>query len=152
MISTICLDCHSKQFTQDVPTADISDYCLREQNVVWVDVSDPSSQDFLDLAEEFNFHPLSIEDVRHAHQRPKIEEYKGYYFIVLYEAQLAGPMDRLELRELSIFLGANFVVTVHSKPIRAVETTKRLWSEWSDRSEHGAGLLAYLLFDAIVDD
>ncbi|HEX8399324.1 MAG TPA: magnesium/cobalt transporter CorA [Pyrinomonadaceae bacterium] len=152
MISTICLDSNSKQFTQDVPTADISDYCLREQNVVWVDVNDPSSQDFLDLAEEFNFHPLSIEDVRHAHQRPKIEEYKGYYFIVLYEAQLAGPMDRLELRELSIFLGANFVVTVHSKPIRAIETTKRLWSEWSDRSEHGAGLLAYLLFDAIVDD
>jgi magnesium transporter len=152
MISTICLDSHSKQFTHDLPTADISDYCLREQNVVWVDVSDPSSQDFLDLATEFNFHPLSIEDCRHAHQRPKIEEYKGYYFIVLYEAQLAGPTDRLELRELNIFLGKNFVVTVHSRPIRAVETTKRLWNEWMDRSEQGAGLLAYLLFDSIVDD
>lgn len=152
MITTICLDSSSKQFTKDFPTADISDYCLREQNVVWVDVNDPSSQDFLDLAEEFDFHPLSIEDCRHPHQRPKIEEYKGYYFIVLYEAQLAGPTDRLELRELNIFLGANFVVTVHSRPIRAIETVRRLWGEWSDRSEQGAGLLAYLLFDAIVDD
>lgn len=152
MISTICLNSQSKQFTYNLPTADIGDYCLREQNVVWVDVNDPSSQDFLDLAEEFKFHPLSIEDCRHPHQRPKIEEYKGYYFIVLYEAQLAGPTDRLELRELNIFLGANYVVTVHSRPIRAIETAKRLWSEWTDRSEHGAGLLAYLLFDAIIDD
>lgn len=152
MISTICLNSQSKQFTRDLPTSEISDYCLRENNVVWVDVTDPSSRDFLDLAKEFKFHPLSIEDCRHAHQRPKIEEYKGYYFIVLYEAQLAGPTDRLELRELNIFLGTNFVVTVHSRPIRAIETAKRLWGEWTDRSEHGAGLLAYLLFDSIVDD
>ncbi|MDQ4122576.1 MAG: magnesium/cobalt transporter CorA [Acidobacteriota bacterium] len=152
MISTICLDSSTKQFTRDLPTPEISDYCLQEQNVVWVDVNDPTSQDFLDLAEEFNFHPLSIEDCRNLHQRPKIEEYKGYYFIVLYEAQLAGPTDRLELRELNIFLGANYVVTVHSRPVRAVEKVRKLWGEWADRSEHGAGLLAYLLFDAIVDD
>jgi magnesium transporter len=152
MISTICLNSQSKQFTRDFPTNDISERCSENQNVVWVDVSDPTSQDFLDLAKEFNFHPLSIEDCFNPHQRPKIEEYKGYYFIVVYEAQLAGPRDRLELRELNIFLGSNFVVTVHSRPIRAIETARRLWGEWTDRSEQGAGLLAYLLFDAIVDD
>ncbi len=152
MIKTVCLDSTSKKFTDNLPSAQISDYCLSEQSVVWADVSDPTSQDFIDLAEEFNFHPLSIEDCQNAHQRPKVEEYRGYYFIVLYEAELAGPDNRLELRELNIFLGKNFLVTVHSRPIRAIETAGRLWREWTDRAEHGSGLLAYLLMDAIVDD
>lgn len=152
MIKTICLDSAQKKFVNDFPAADISEYCLSKHNVVWADVSDPTSQDFIELAEEFNFHPLSIEDCQQTHQRPKVEEYQGYYFIVLYEAELVGPHDHLELRELNIFLGANYLVTVHSRPIRAIETASRLWPEWSDRAEHGAGLLAYLLMDAIVDD
>ena len=132
--------------------ADISELRIEAQNVVWADVSDPTSTDFEELAEEFGFHPLSIEDCRNEHQRPKVEEYPGYYFIVLYEAQLAGANDRLELRELNIFLGKNYLVTVHSRPIRAIDTASRLWHEWTDRAEQGSGLLAYLLIDAIVDD
>ena len=151
MITTVCLNSASKKF-DSCPVADISDLRVEEQNVVWADVSDPTSRDFEELAEEFGFHPLSIEDCRNEHQRPKVEEYEGYYFIVLYEASLAGPTDALELRELNIFLGPNYLVTVHSRPIRAVETANRLWREWSDRAEHGAGLLAYLLIDSVVDD
>ncbi|MDQ3803811.1 MAG: magnesium/cobalt transporter CorA [Acidobacteriota bacterium] len=152
MITTTCLNSESKKFVRDFPAAELSDYCERESNIVWADVSDPTGDDFLELAEEFKFHPLSIEDCRNAHQRPKVEEYPGYYFIVLYEAELTGPDDDLELRELNIFLGPNYLVTVHSRPIRAIETAKRLWGEWTDRAEHGAGLIAYLLIDAVVDD
>jgi magnesium transporter len=152
VITTVCLDSISKEFTDMIPAADISEICLVENKIIWADVADPTSQDFIELAEEFNFHHLSIEDCRKEHQRPKVEEYPGYYFIVVYEAQLMGPHDHLELRELNIFLGANYLVTVHSRPIRAVETARRLWPEWADRAEHGSGLLSYLLIDAIVDD
>jgi magnesium transporter len=152
MISTICLNNNSKTFDENCLAADISELRVDEGNVIWADVTDPTSRDFEELAEEFGFHHLSIEDCQNAHQRPKVEEYSGYYFIVLYEAELAGPHDRLELRELNIFLGKNYLVTVHSRPIRAIETAKRLWHEWTDRSDQGAGLLAYLLIDAIVDD
>ena len=152
MITTVCLDSVSKEFTEKIPAADISEVCMDENKIVWADVADPTSRDFIELAEEFNFHHLSIEDCRKEHQRPKVEEYQGYYFIVLYEAQLTGPHDHLELRELNIFLGANFLLTVHSQPIRAIKTAERLWHEWTDRAEHGSGLLAYLLMDAIVDD
>ncbi|MDQ3686715.1 MAG: magnesium/cobalt transporter CorA [Acidobacteriota bacterium] len=152
MITTVCLDSATKKFTDSCAAADISDLRVGDGNIIWADVSDPTSQDFLDLAEEFEFHALSIEDCRNAHQRPKVEEYPGYYFIVLYEAELVGPHDNLELRELNIFLGHNFLVTVHSRPIRAVTTAARLWHEWTDRAEQGAGLLAYLLMDAVVDD
>ena len=152
MITTVCLDSKAKKFTDNCLAADISELRAEEQNIVWADVSDPTSEDFVELAEEFGFHHLSIEDCRNEHQRPKVEEYQGYYFIVLYEAQLAGPSDRLELRELNIFLGKNYLVTVHSRPIRAIDTATRLWHEWMDRAEQGSGLLAYLLIDAIVDD
>ncbi|MBV9209418.1 MAG: magnesium/cobalt transporter CorA [Acidobacteria bacterium] len=152
MIKTICLDREEKKFTQNFAATEISELCLSKDKVIWADVSDPTSDDFLKLAEEFNFHPLSIEDCRNTHQRPKVEEYTGYYFIVLYEAELVGQHDNLELRELNIFLGANYLVTVHSRPIRAVETAARLWPEWIDRAEQGAGMLAYLLIDAVVDD
>ena len=152
MIRTVCLNSQAKTFQEDCLAADISELRIVEGNVLWADVSDPTSSDFEELAEEFGFHPLSIEDCRNEHQRPKIEEFPGYYFIVLYEAQLAGPTDRLELRELNIFLGKNYLVTVHSRPIRAIETATRLWHEWLDQADHGAGLVAYLLIDAIVDD
>ena len=152
MINTVCLNSTTKKFTENCLAADISDLREVEGNVIWADVTDPTSRDFEALAEEFGFHHLSIEDCQNPHQRPKVEEYAGYYFIVLYEAELVGPTDRLELRELNIFLGKNYLVTVHSRPIRAVETARRLWSEWMDRAEQGAGLLAYLLIDAIVDD
>jgi magnesium transporter len=152
VIATTCLDTKTKKFTKDFATEEISDYCGVENNIVWADVSDPTSKDFDELAEEFGFHALSIEDCRNAHQRPKVEEFPGYYFIVLYEAELVGKDDDLELRELNIFLGPNYLVTVHSRPIRAIETARRLWGEWTDRAEHGAGLLSYLLIDAIVDD
>lgn len=151
MITTVVLDIVSGEF-KEYPAADISELRLEPQNVIWADVSDPTSKDFEDLAEEFGFHHLSIEDCRNEHQRPKVEEFTGYYFLVLYEAQLAGPNDRLELRELNIFLGKNYLVTVHSRPIRAIETAGRLWTEWVDRSDQGAGVVAYLLIDAIVDD
>jgi magnesium transporter len=111
-----------------------------------------TSRDFEELAEEFGFHHLSIEDCQNEHQRPKVEEYAGYYFIVLYEAELVDGGKRLELRELNIFIGKNYLVTVHSRPIRALETAKRLWHEWLDRSDLGSGVVAYLLIDAIVDD
>ncbi len=151
MIRTLVLDRESRTFTQLTEVDAISRLCSNASNIVWVDVSDPTSQDFDNLAREFGFHPLSIEDCRHQHQRPKVEEFPGYYFIVLYEADLSEA-GRLHLGELSIFLGQNYLVTVHSQPIRAIQTAERLWRSWTDLAERGTGLLAYLLIDAIVDE
>ncbi|MGA9773988.1 MAG: magnesium/cobalt transporter CorA [Blastocatellia bacterium] len=151
MIKTLVLDQESKSFAKCENNEEISSLCATANRIVWVDVADPTSQDFDELAKEFGFHPLSIEDCRNEHQRPKVEEYQGYYFIVLYEAELVFG-KHLELRELNIFLGKNYLVTVHSQPLRALPTAERLWREWTDLAERGTGLLAYLLIDAIVDD
>ena len=151
MIHTLVLDREARTFTQVADADAISGLCSNDSKIVWVDVSDPTSLDFDNLARQFGFHPLSIEDCRHQHQRPKVEEFPGYYFIVLYEAVL-NDVGRLQLGELGIFLGKNYLVTVHSEPIRAIETAERLWRSWTDLAERGTGLLAYLLIDAVVDD
>lgn len=151
MIHTLVLDRESRTFTQVTDADAISGLCSNASKIVWVDVSDPTSLDFDNLARQFGFHPLSIEDCRHQHQRPKVEEFPGYYFIVLYEAAL-NDLGRLQLGELGIFLGGNYLVTVHSEPIRAIETAERLWRSWTDLAERGTGLLSYLLIDAVVDD
>jgi magnesium transporter len=151
MINTITLDRSTKRFAETVDPDRIDELRGEPSNIVWVDVADPTSQDFDDLAREFGFHPLAIEDCRNEHQRPKIDEYQGYYFLVLYEAEM-NPGCQLELRELNIFLGENYIVTVHSQPIRAIKKSQALWRQWMDLAERKTGLPFYLLMDAIVDD
>ena len=153
MLKTQCqINGDTCEFVRDIAPAQINDYLKDEKNVVWVDVTAPTKQDFADLVEQFHFHPLSIEDCERPHQRPKVEEYTGYYFMVLYEAEISGDGHELGLRELNIFLGKNYLVTVHTRPLQAITIAERLWGEWTDRAAHGAALLAYLLMDAIVDD
>ncbi len=151
MISTLLLHQDQKTFTQVLEHQQIGTLRANSKHVLWVDVHEPTAQDFACLSSEFGFHQLAIEDCRNAHQRPKIEDYHGYYFIVLYEAGLLADSG-LQLRELSIFLGANYVVTVHHGPIRAIANGERLWRNWTDLAEQGAGLLAYLIIDAVVDE
>lgn len=150
MISTLLLHQDHKTFTPITESATISELRANSNHVLWVDVSNPSSKDLECLQEQFGFHHLAIEDCRNAHQRPKIEDYHGYYFIVLYEADLT-ERNELILRELSLFLGSNYVVTVHHSPIQSLVNGEKLWRDWADIAEQGAGLLAYLIIDAVVD-
>lgn len=154
MLKTLVLDTQTKQLTTVSDPDRISDLCGEPHNIVWVDANDPTGDDFAELAQEFNFHPLAIEDCQVAHQRPKIEEYQNCYFIVLYEAELVEleGVQELQLRELNFFLGKNFLVTAHSKPIKAVAEAEKLWLSWADGNEQQTALLAYLLIDRIVDE
>ena len=151
MIETLVLNRESRSFSKLNSVNEIRECRESAPNLVWVDVRDPSSADFDVLAQELNLHPLAIEDCRHRHQRPKVDEYQGYYFLVVYEAEIQED-GTLELREMGMFLGANYVVTVHVQPIRAIAIAERLWREWTDLANRGTGLLAYLLLDAVVDD
>lgn len=147
----LVLNRDSLRFSQLNSIEEIRESRESSPNIIWVDVRDPSSAEFEALTHEFKLHPLAVEDCRHQHQRPKVDEYQGYYFLVLYEAEMTADRT-LELREISIFLGPNYLITVHTEPIKAIEVAARLWREWTDLATRGTGLLAYLLIDAIVDD
>jgi magnesium transporter len=59
----------------DIPIADISDYVVRPDCFVWVALRDATDAELAEMQQEFNLHELAVEDARHGHQRPKIEEY-----------------------------------------------------------------------------
>ena len=148
MLRALVLDRSDLSFREIAPH-ELRQACAHPDLVLWVDVSEPSDADLARLRQEFGFHPLAIEDCRNRHQRPKVDEYVGYYFIVLYECAL--QKGRIELAELDIFLGKNYLVTVHDGPIAAFAVAERLWQASTDLAERGSGLLAYLLMDTIVD-
>ena len=120
------------------------------KQVVWIDLADPDPADFEFLRREFGFHQLALEDASHHNQRPKIDEYDGFYFLVIYTVSQA-PSSILS-RELDIFLGRNYIVTVHDGEVPEVGETQKRWvNHPTGIAGKGAGELLYVLLDAIVD-
>jgi magnesium transporter len=118
-------------------------------NVVWVDVADPSDADIDLLGSEFGFHPLALEDCVHPHQRPKIEQYETYFFLVAYGATLDG--NELVEHEVAIFVGSNYLVTVRKSPAFDLSGAIKRWDAHEGLSVEGGGYFLYILLDEIVD-
>jgi magnesium transporter len=123
---------------------------LEERNaLVWFDVVDPGPNDLDVLAREFGLHPLAIEDAVKAHQRPKIESYDGYWFIVV-EATTTTD-SRIIFHEIAIFTGRNFLVTVRHDPAFSLSEIEERWAAHPDELRRGAGYLLYTILDTVVD-
>jgi magnesium transporter len=129
-----------------------------DEPIVWIDLTAPRPDDVEWLRAKFGFHPLSVEDVVHRHQRPKIDMYDDHQFLVLYAGVAPGGLDE-GLNELNVFLGARYVVTVHAEPIPEIEQAQRRWREaleevHAERSRAPARvteIALYVLLDTIVD-
>ena len=99
----------------------ISD-ALSRGSKIWVDLEAPDQNEVAILSEVFHFHPLAIEDCLHCLQRPKVDEYPGYLFVVLHTVK-----DRVERRiyepeEFDIFISENYVVTFHKGKVAALHS------------------------------
>ena len=68
----------------DLPVEEISDYLERKDCFVWVALRDATDAELDKMQEEFGLHDLAVEDARHGHQRPKIEEYGDTLFVVMH--------------------------------------------------------------------
>ena len=92
----------------EIPVTDISDYVQRPDCFVWVALFEPSQEELDQMAEEFGLHELAVEDARHGHQRPKVEEYGESLFAVLHPVELEKDEDGNEtfnVGEVDIFVG-----------------------------------------------
>ncbi len=120
--------------------------------VVWIDVVSPGEKEAVFLRDTLRFHPLAVEDCIRGRQRPKVDRYPGYFFLVLYAARIddAGERSALALNEVHVFLGERFVVTVHDKKVHEVSEVVARWRSAPGRL-HDTGTLAHALLDAVVD-
>jgi magnesium transporter len=116
----------------------------------WLDIADPDEEDFEILAKVFGFHRLTIEDVQHKQQRPKLEEYQGYSFMVVFSAEWLK--DKVHFLEHFIFLGSHYVVTVHDRKTDSLEKLREHVKADPGATQEQAAYLTYMVVDALVDD
>lgn len=118
--------------------------------LIWIDVSDPSPEELQRLGAEFELHPLIVEDAIRRHERPKIQLFEHYSFIVFYALEMVDGRPRTH--EIDLVVGKNYLITIHEGPLDAIAETAKRWSENALAARTpGVGLLAYALLDAIVD-
>ncbi len=117
----------------------------------WVNIESPTPLEWSWLQEHFDFHALDLEDVLSRNQRPKIDEYPDYLFIVLHFPVYDSEVGRLNGGELDIFVGPDFVVTIPNKPLPPVEYLfERCRQEEELRDKlfnRGSGYLLYRIVD-----
>ncbi|MGH2491473.1 MAG: magnesium/cobalt transporter CorA [Candidatus Limnocylindria bacterium] len=126
------------------PPAELSE---NRDRPCWLDIADPESDDLQLAADELGLHPLALEDAHHRHQRPKIDQYDDHYFIVFYALEEPSPSVVREV-EVSIFVKANAIVTVHEGDFAARAAVEKRFREGK---LHTTGLLLHALFDTMVD-
>src|SRR6059036_547981 len=121
----------------------------------WINIERPAPVDQAWLEEHFEFHPPDYEDVRSRNQRPKIDEYDDYLFIVLHFPVFDKQVGRLNTGELYVFVGPDFLITMPNVPLQPVEYLfERCRSNEQVREElfsKGPGYLLYKVVDSSFD-
>jgi magnesium transporter len=118
----------------------------------WVDLCHQDEATLALLGERFSLHPLTIEDCLHFDQRPKLETYDGYLFLVMQGFQI--DWERIadaEALELHIFIGDGFLVTVHEHPFPALDTVWNRMTGDPRQAGNRSDQLCYLVADMVVD-
>jgi magnesium transporter len=124
-------------------------------NLTWVNIEDPTEQETEYLAQNYHFHPLDLDDCLSQIQRPKIDEYEDYLFLVFHfpvfnrDARVTTPS------QLSVFIGKNYLITLHKGELKPlVKLFRECQIDEESRQEYfskGSGYLLYRLIDRLVD-
>ncbi|MFZ3323902.1 MAG: magnesium/cobalt transporter CorA [Usitatibacter sp.] len=133
----------------EISKEQISDYVKRPECFVWVAMKDPSSEELEEMAREFDLHHLAVEDARHGHQRPKIEEYGNSLFCVLQVPELYG--DEASVGEIDIFVGPNYILSVRQRTEHGFGEVRTRAESEPELLRFGSGFVFYALMDNVVD-
>ncbi len=128
---------------------------LSASGLTWVHVEQPSQLEAAELADRFGFHELDVEDILSKRQRPKIDEYPAYLFVVLHFPVYDKAIQRLNAAELDVFLGHDFLITLPNVELLPVS---RLFNRAeadpvlaAELCAKGSGYLLYHVLDDLFD-
>jgi len=130
-----------------IDEASISDL-LEDDRFFWLDLTAPSHDDLAQLRELFGFHPLALEDTEQFGQRPKLDDYGSYKFLVFYGAWRREAADPEPLREVHVFISGQYTITIHSEPSPPLEMQR---DQLDGRALHSEQFLLYRILDALTD-
>ena len=142
-----------KLVSQDVGM-DVLRLVLYDEGVqIWVDAEKPTDAENKMLLEGvFNFHPLAIEDCIAVSERPKVDDYENYIFMVIHGVDYRHDSHEFKTTELNMFIGKNFLVTVHNDPMKSVSTTIERVIKNAPLIARAPDRLTYNLLDALLEN
>ena len=121
---------------------------LQRDHFFWLDLDAPGPDELAQLRDIFGFHPLALEDSEDFGQRPKLDDYGDYVFLVFYGAWRHQAQDPKPLRELHLFVSGQYLVTVHRDPLPPLDQQRE---QLDGRCLHSEQFLLYRVLDALVD-
>lgn len=120
--------------------------------LLWVNLDDPTPEEIKSLLEGvFQFHPLAIEDCVTPSSLPKVEDYEEYLFLVTHAVDYTRT-DKFNTTELSLFLGKDYLVTFHRRPLRSIQTAKDRCAKNLGGIARSADRLAHYVLDLLTDN
>ncbi len=128
---------------------------ITQQRLTWVNIENPTPEDVAYLRKHYPFHPLDLEDVLSQIERPKIDEYDDYLFIVMHFPVYDEERQVTRSSEVDFFIGAGFLITIHDGRLKTLNTLfAACQNDGVARGKQmgrGAGRLLYTILDAMVD-
>jgi magnesium transporter len=144
-----CVAYQQGQKLADIPIADISDWLAKPDCFIWVALRDALPAELAQMQEEFDLHPLAVEDASRGHQRPKIEEYGDIVFVVMHLLEM--QQDDVSVGEVAVFVGRNFVLSVRNGSQQNFLGVRERCEREPELLKQGAAFVAYALMDTVVD-
>jgi magnesium transporter len=134
---------------RDIPVNEISQWVGRGDSFVWVALRDPSEEELAAMQKQFDLPELAVEDARHGHQRPKIEEYGDELFVILHLLERAG--EEINVGEMAIFAGRDYVLSVRIRSEQGFLGVRARCEREPELLRFGPSFVMYALMDAVVD-
>lgn len=131
---------------------ELNDACNGGAGIAWLGLYRPNATEFAEVAREFDLHPLAVEDAVNAHQRPKFERYGDALFLVLRPARYVDETETVELGEVHVFAGPQFVITVRHSEAPDLHAVRRKLEARPDLLGRGPGTVVHAIVDRVVDD
>ena len=128
---------------------------IQFKSLTWHNLVSPSEGDLNELKDKYGFHELDIEDCMSEHERPKIDEYDDYLFLVLHIPYYQKGSKRILNAEIHMFIGDGYLITLHDGNLQVLNT---FWDEIMGSEDakdkymsQGAGLFLYELINAFFE-
>ena len=145
------------RFLDSIDRDEIAELLSRDE-YFWLDLDSPSDDEVASLAELFQFHPLSVEDMVKRGQRPKLDDFGDYMFLVYYGARVpsedsgggaaSDTETEIELEEVHAFIAGGYLVTVHDGDCSALDEARERMEKQKPRSEQ---FVVYRVLDGLTD-
>ncbi|WCK53613.1 magnesium/cobalt transporter CorA [Aneurinibacillus sp. Ricciae_BoGa-3] len=145
---------HSEQtMHHDVDLNKVDEFLRSPEDLLWIDLYDVGNDELHYVANIFNFHPLAIEDCLHVSPRAKVDDYEDYYFFVFHALRYNEESDtEITTLELNVFLGPNYIVTIHRKPMPTIGRIAATSLRSKLYMNKGPDFLLYSIVDGITDE